>query len=93
MFYDLNYFVFNFMCRTIANYKYINKEDIKEDNEENSLETICKNGPYEVTQLINSLFGLIILPSEYYKLKNESFQNVKKYEDKLKNVVIHMKIL
>ena len=52
--YNIEYFIKDFANRTNYNLEYI---DSRAD----------KYGPYEVTQLINSLLGLIILPVEEYK--------------------------
>ena len=55
--YDYEHFVDDFIKRTKANLNTIND--------------IVKNDPeieaYEITQLINSLFGLLIVPNEKYK--------------------------
>lgn len=52
--YNMEYFLGDFANRTVENLRYI---DIESNN----------NGLYEVTQLINSLLGLIIIPVEAYK--------------------------
>ena len=52
--YNIEHFIKDFSERTKFNLDYIKK---------------CRkeNGPYEVTQMINSLLGIIILPVEKYK--------------------------
>lgn len=52
--YNIEYFIKDFAERTKFNLEYINNhKDI--------------DGPYEITQMINSLLGIIILPVEKYK--------------------------
>ena len=57
--YDYEYFVKDFINRTQVNLSTID-EMAKSGND---------SKVYEITQLINSLFGLLIVPNEYYRLK------------------------
>ncbi len=58
--YSVDYFISDFANRT-----WNNMECIK-----------MYNSRYEVTQLINSLFGLLIVPNEKYKYRNNNPQKV-----------------
>lgn len=66
--YNIQSFIRNFADRTQYNYEFVKKES-------------SHRGPYEVTQLINSLFGLIIVPNEKYK-------NIKKRDLRGRNKII-----
>lgn len=57
--YNIEYFISDFIKRTDVNLQLI-KQFKKDSNEK-------KENVYEVTALINSLFGLIIVPFERYK--------------------------
>ncbi len=60
--YNIEYFLNSFTKRTIENLKFIEDEVEKYDL-------------FEVTQLINSLLGLIIIPVEAYKNTNNINEN------------------
>ncbi len=82
--YNIEYFLGDFANRTVENLRYVDLE-------------CCDKGLFEVTQLINSLLGLIIIPVEAYKktcviddrkLKATSMEDYEKIEeilDKCKN--------
>ena len=66
--YNYDYFVKCFAERTLTNYETINKAK-KESTDE----------VYEVTQLINSLFGLLIIPFEKFKCIDYDFASKEAY--------------
>ncbi len=65
--YNIEYYIKDFAQRTQFNLNYIKLSH-------------AENGPYEVTQLVNSLFGLIVLPVEEYKGRPMKPANGKKDE-------------
>lgn len=73
--YNYEYFISDFAKRTMENYKLISENP---------------NSRYEVTQLINSLFGLLIVPNEKYKYRKNG-QGLK--ENMLKKTTEYNSIL
>ncbi|ULH14670.1 HEPN family nuclease [Deinococcus sp. KNUC1210] len=61
--------IFHFVERTIVNLNYISDRK-------------GESGPYEVTQLINSMLGLLIIPIEKYgKYNRTALSNDKRFEE------------
>ena len=70
--YDYEHFVNDFISRTRVNLRTID-EIAKSENE---------SEVYEITQLINSLFGLLIVPFERYKeVEEEELKNKNGYKE------------
>ena len=65
--YDYAKFVGDFGKRTLENNKIINDLRSQDIRDEKKREIEIENKHHEVTQLINSLFGMIIVPYEKYK--------------------------
>ena len=63
---NLHKFTEDYIARTMANYEFVKKES-KKRGESNKV----KYDVYEVTQLINSLFGVLIMPLESIKAINK----------------------
>ena len=77
--YNIEYFIKDFAKRTKFNLNYI-KDHSKKD------------GPYEVTQMINSLLGIVILPVEKYKGSRirppkEDQEEFNKHKDAIKKIM------
>lgn len=97
--YDMNSFISDFAKRTKENLKMINILAEKEKQyyleminleEKNHYKVLGKTDPYketrifEVTQLINSFLGLIILPNE--KFKNSKKKDIKELRENNKKI-------
>ena len=68
---DYSKFIQELANRTIANYNYIsnavnNSKNLTSAKKRNESE----DSLYEVTQLINSMFSLIVVPEEVFGIKN-----------------------
>lgn len=84
--YNIDAFVSDFAQRTMFNNKVISNISVS-DNKKDILNMLDLEydeerikGPFEVTQLINSLFGLIIIPTETFESKYDILKNNPKYK-------------
>ena len=71
-YYSKEDFEYDFIARTKKNLEFIEnryKQEIKDGKKDSEIEDV-----FEVTQLINSFFGLLILPKErYFEFMNKDF--------------------
>ena len=78
--YDIKRFTTDFIDRTNKNYEFICKE-----KNINGLNGEASNSVYEVTQLVNSLFGVIVIPCETYFSKRCNENIIEKLLEEDKN--------
>ena len=78
--YDRKHFIENFIARTNENLKTI--KELKE--------CVSEDEYFEITQLINSLLGLLVVPYEHYKNNDNKVadeKKIKKYKKEYDNIL------